>query len=70
MTVMVAVDADDGGCREVMSAAEGFTESTECWRGFLSWLKSRNLHGMRMFTGDKAAGMVDPIAEVFPGAAY
>ena len=25
---------------------------------------------MRMFTGDKAAGMVGSIAEVFPGAAY
>ena len=39
-------------------------------RGFLSWLKSRGLRGVRMFTGDKAAGMVGSIAEVFPGARY
>ena len=37
---------------------------------FLSWLRSRGLRGVRMFTGDKAAGMVGAVAEVFPGAAY
>ena len=36
----------------------------------MSWLKSRGLRGVRMFTGDKAAGMVGSIAEVFPGAKY
>ena len=67
---MVATGADDDGCREVIGAAEGFTESAECWREFLSWLKSRGLRGVRMFAGDKAAGMVGSIAEVFPEAAY
>ena len=52
------------------SAAEGLAESSECWRECLSWLRSRGLRGVRMFTGDKAAGMVGSIAEVFPGAAY
>ena len=37
---------------------------------FPSCPKSRGLRGVRMFTGDKAAGMVGSIAEVFPGAAY
>ena len=37
----------------------------------LSWLESRGLRGVRMSTGDKAAGMVgSKIAEVFPGAKY
>lgn len=66
---MVAVGVNDDGCREVIGAAEGFTESSECWQGFLSWLRSRGLRGVRMFTGDKAAGMVGPVAEVFPEAA-
>lgn len=70
VAVMVAVGVNDDGYREVIGAAEGFAESTECWRGFLSWLKSRGLRGVGMFTGDKAAGMVGPVAEVFPGAAY
>ena len=70
VAVMIAIGVNDDGYREVIGAAEGFTESAECWREFLSWLRSRGLRGVRMFTGDKAAGMVGPIAEVFPGAAY
>lgn len=70
IAVMVAIGVNDDGYREVIGAAEGFTESAECWREFLSWLRSRGLRGVRMFTGDKAAGMVDAIAEVFPEAAY
>ena len=67
---MVAVGVNDNGYREVIGAGEGFTESSECWREFPSWLKSRGLSGMRMFASGKAAGMVGPVAEVFPGAAY
>ena len=70
VAVMVAIGVNDDGHREVIGAAEGFTESAECWREFLSWLRSRGLRGVRMFTGDKAAGMVGAIAEVFPEAAY
>ena len=70
VAVMVAIGVNDDGYREVIGAAEGFTESTGCWREFLSWLKSRGLRGVRMFTGDKAAGMVGSAAEVFPEAAY
>ena len=70
VAVMVAIGVNDDGYREVVGAAEGFTEPSECWRGFLSWLGSRGLRGVRMFTGDKAAGMVGSMAEVFPEAAY
>ena len=70
VAVMVAIGVNDDGYREVIGAAEGFAESSECWRGFLSWLRSRGLRGVRMFAGDKAAGMVGSIAEVFPEAAY
>ena len=69
VAVMVAIGVDDDGCREVIGAAEGFTESSECWRELLSRLRSRGLRGVRMFTGGKAAGMVGSIAEVFPEAA-
>lgn len=69
VAVMVAIGVNDDGYREVIGAAEGFAESSECWRGFLSWLRSRGLRGVRMFTGGKAAGMVGSIAEVFPEAA-
>lgn len=67
---MVAIGVNDDGHREVIGAAEGFTESAECWREFPSWLRSRGLRGVRMIVGDKAAGMVGSIAEVFPEAAH
>ena len=67
---MVAIGVNEDGYREVIGCAEGFTESAERWRDFLSWLKSRGLRGVRVFTGDKAAGMVGSIAEVFPEAKY
>ena len=70
VAVMVAIGVNDDGYREVIGAAEGFTESAECWREFLSWLRARGLAGVRMFTGDKAAAMTGAIAEVFPDAAY
>lgn len=70
VAVMVAIGVNEDGYREVIGAAEGFTESKECWTEFLSWLKSRGLRGVRMFTGDKAAAMTGSIAEVFPDAAY
>ena len=70
VAAMVAIGVNDDGCREVIGAAEGLAESPECRRGFLSWLRSRGLRGARMFTGDKAARMVGPTAEAFPGAAY
>ena len=54
VAVMAAIGVNDDGYREVIGAAEGFTESAECWREFLSWLKGRGLTGVRMFTGDKA----------------
>lgn len=70
VAVMVAIGVNDDGYREVIGAAEGFTESSECWREFLSRLRSRGLHGVRMAVGDKASGMVGSIAEAFPEAAY
>lgn len=69
VAVMVAIGVNDDGHREVIGAAEGFTEPSECWRDFLSWLKGRGLSGVRMFAGDKAAAMTGAIAEVFPDAA-
>lgn len=70
VAIMVAIGVNDEGYREVIGCAEGFTESKECWAEFLSWLKSRGLRGVRMFTGDKDSGMVGALAEVFPDAKY
>ena len=70
VAVMVAIGVNDDGYREVVGAAEGFTESSGRWREFPSRLRSRGLHGVRMVVGDKASGMVGSIAEAFPEAAH
>ena len=70
VAVMVAIGVNDDGYREVVGAAEGFTESSGRWRDFPSRLRSRGLHGVRMVVWDKASGMVGSIAEVFPEAAH
>lgn len=70
VAVMVAIGVNDDGYREVIGAAEGYTESAECWRDFLAWLKGRGLSGVRMITGDKASAMTGAIAEVFPDVTY
>ena len=51
VAVMIAIGVDDDGYREVIGAAEGFTESSGRRREFLSWLRSRGLHGVRMVVG-------------------
>ena len=52
VTMMVSIGVNGDCYRKVVGCAESFTESAECWRGFPSWLKSRELRGARMFTGD------------------
>ncbi len=66
---MVAMGVNDDGYREVIGTAEGFTESAEYLREFLSRLKSCGLHGVRVHRGQgrRHGGF---IAEVFPNAAY
>ena len=68
VAVMVAIGVNDDGYREVIGAAEGFTESAECWREFLSWLKApRAALACSMFTGDKAAAMIGRDSRGVPG---
>lgn len=70
VAVMIAIWVNNDGYREVIGAAEGFKESSGCWRDFLSRLRSRGLRGVRIIVGDKASGMVGSIAEVFFEAAH
>ncbi len=70
VAAMVAVGANDDGCREVVGAAEGSTELAVRRRGLPGRPKSRGLRGAGTFAGDKAAGTVGALAEAFPDAAY
>ena len=70
VAVMIAIGINQGGYREIIGCAEGFTESKESWCEFLVRLKSRRLKGVRMITGNKLLGMLSAIEETFPQARY
>jgi len=70
IAIMIAIGVNEKGYREIIGCAEGYTESREAWVEFLESLKARGLKGVRLITGDKAAGMLGAISEVFPKARY
>ena len=67
VAVMVAIDVNSGGRREIVGCAEGFTESKESWKEFLLWPRGRGLSGVRLVTSDKSLGMLGALEEVFRG---
>ena len=70
VAVLVAIGVNSDGYREVIGVAEGYKESEDSWREFLLGLRDRGLRGVRMFTGDKSAGMLGALSQVFPDAMY
>ena len=70
ISILVAVGVSSDGRREILGAMEGLKEDLESWKDFFVWLKSRGLSGVRLIIGDKALGMVEAIAQVFPNAKY
>lgn len=70
VAVLVAIGVNSEGFREVIGVEEGYRESEDSWREFFLSLRSRGLRGVRMLTGDRCAGMLGALAEVFPGALY
>lgn len=70
VSILVAIDVSNDGCREIIGAAEGMKEDKENWRSFFVWLKGRGLTGVQLIIDDKNLGMLETIPEVFPDARY
>lgn len=70
VAVLVAIGVNSDGYREVIGVEEGYRESGDSWREFLLGLRDRGLSGVRLVTGDKSAGMLGALSEVFPSAEY
>lgn len=66
----VAISVNNGGCREIIGAAECMKEDKESWHSFFVWLKERGLTEVRLNIGDKNLGMLEIIPEVFSDARY
>ena len=70
VAVLVAIGVISSGDREIIGCSEGYTESADSWREFFSWLKGRGLSGVRPVIGDRCAGMLGALEEVFPDARH
>jgi len=68
--VLVAIGVNAEGYREVIGCEEGYVESEGSWKSFLLGPGERGLSGVRMLAGDRSAGMLGAIQEVFPKAMY
>ena len=70
VSILVAVGVNDDGFREIIGVAEGSKEDKESWKGFLRYLKERNLEKIDMIISDKSLGLVEIIPEFYPEAKW
>ena len=66
MAVVVATGIAADGSREVLGLDVGDSEDETFWRGFLTALKQRGLHGVRLVISDQHAGLVKALKRSFP----
>ncbi len=70
MSVLVAIGVGTDGYRKVLGIAEGQKEDKAGWSGFLGYLKSRGLAGIKLFISDACMGLIESIAEYYPEALW
>jgi transposase-like protein len=68
--VVTAIACGEDGQRRFVGFDAVDTESASSWKGFLRSLRRRGVHGVKFVTSDDHGGLVEAIAEVFPGAAW
>ncbi|MGN9235262.1 transposase, partial [Atopobiaceae bacterium HCP3S3_D6] len=68
VAVLVAIGADPDGRREAVGVEEGHGESEDSWRELLLGPGDRGLAGAGPAAGDKSAGTLGALSEVFPSA--
>jgi len=66
VAVLIAVGVSLTGHREILGVSVELSEHEVHWRRFLSGLKDRGLHGIRLFTSDAHEGLKAARNAVFP----
>jgi len=64
--VLVALAVDEFGHREILGTSVALSEQEAHWRGFLSQLTQRGLHGVRLIISDAHEGLNAARRAVFP----
>lgn len=68
--MLVAIGVSVTGYREVLGVAQGSREDRESWRQFLRYLKQRGLERIQLVVSDKSLGLLVPLGECYPAAAW
>ena len=68
VSVLVAIGVDQDGFRCVLGVQEEHKEDKSGWSGFLEHLKQRGLKGVRLIVSDACIGLVESVADYYPGA--
>jgi putative transposase len=64
--VLIAYGVDTKGMRRVIGVSTELSEADVHWRGFLSGLVERGLHGIKMITSDAHSGLKSAREAIFP----
>ena len=70
MSILVAIGVDADGYRHILGACEGTKEDKASWQAFMRSLKERGLSGVQLVVSDKCLGLVESLAEFYPGARW
>ncbi len=68
--VLLALGVDTAGKRQLLGCSVSLSEQEVHWREFLTALKDRGLHGMRLFVSDAHEGLKAARAAVFPSVPW
>lgn len=70
VSLLVAIGVNQEGYREVLGICEGAKEDKAGWSAFLKHLKERGLSGIELVISDACLGLIESLAEVYPGARW
>jgi len=70
MAVIVATGVTANGQREILGLDVGDSEDQVFWKGFLTSLKQRGLHGVQLVISDQHSGLVAALRRCFQGVAH
>jgi transposase-like protein len=68
VSVLVAIGVAQSGYREILAVSEGAKEDKAELDSFCARLKQRGLKGVELFVSDKCLGLVENLAEFYPGS--
>ncbi len=68
--VFIASGVQDSGKRSILGVSVSLSEAESHWRKFLSSLKERGLHGLKLITSDSHEGLKSAIKSVFNGVPW